>query len=438
MTAVLILLLFIILFVAYYSMTRSFVSPFSLLLVSFIMALSIIVSNTDNWQVSLNSRFILYILIAAGSFGLGCAIANSLSGPQILGAGDKCVIPNNTRIDSKLTNLVLVICSLACTAVYVFLSIRIGISNGNASIFRSIYEASAENSSNFVLHQFREIVVALAEISLLIVFKCKYIDKKRFPWLLLVPSICFFVSAMFSADRNIFIRFIIFALCLWIFFYSSTSSRTVSTTNRKILRNTIVIVVVAALLFFMLGKIKSYTSNLERMIGIYGGSGLYNFNLSLDEIDRADLQYGQQTFSQLLKLFDRMLEIFGITVSESTNDLGIQMVVFLSPNGYVYASNIYSSMTPYMIDFGVLGLFIFPAVMGFIFKSLYSAAVKRGSFFLWGLYAMMVYSVVYFTIGEQFFMRFHLGLVYELFWYSFIYFLVFGNRTVRVKYSILL
>ena len=437
MTAVLILLLFIILFVAYYSMTRSFVSPFSLLLVSFIMALSIIVSNTDNWQVSINSRFILYILIAAGSFGLGCIIANSLFGPQILGAGDQCVIPDQALNDSRLPNLVLVLCSLLCTAVYVFLSIRIGGSNGNTSVFRSIYEASAENSSNFVLHQFREIVVALAEISLIIVFKRKYIDKKRLPLPMLIPSICFFVSAMFSTDRNIFIRFIIFALCLWILFYSSTSLRKVSITNRKIFRNTIVIVVVAALLFFMLGKIKSYTSNLERMIGIYGGSGLYNFNLCVDKIDCAELQYGQYTFSQLLKLLDRILDVFGIAVNEPANSTGIQMVVFLAPNGYVYASNIYSAMTPYMIDFGVLGLLIFPATMGFIFKCLYSVAVKRGSFFLWGLYAMMVYSVVYFTIGEQFFMRFHLGMVYEIFWYSIIYFLVFGNRTARVRFSIL-
>ena len=109
------------------------------------------------------------------------------------------------------------------------------------------------------------------------------------------------------------------------------------------------------------------------------------------------------------------------------------MVVFRSPNGYVYASNVYSALTPYVIDFGLIGNIIFPLVLGFFFRKIYISALRKGSLYSWGIYAMLVYAIVYFPIAEQFFMRFHLGLVYEIGWFSIIYFLVFGGKKVKVK-----
>ncbi|MEY8481656.1 O-antigen polymerase [Lachnospiraceae bacterium 48-21] len=426
-----ILVVFILAFACYFSITRSFISPFSLLLIAFIMSLSIIVSNMENWQVEMNPRFPIYIFTAITAFAIGCMMANVISDRSVIHSGSRGVLKTNGGERLGYSKFIFFLAPAVCTVLFVFMSIDLGHSGGSGNtIFRSIYEASYENSSNFLLHQLREIVVAIAEISIMKIFVYKYENKIRIPKGLLIPSMCFAVCTLFSTDRNIFLRFIIFALCIWIFFKMSSGERSVQSTNRQILKRTVLILVIAVGLFYLLGKTKSYTSNLERTIGIYGGSGLYNFNLCLEQLENADLQYGKETFSQLI----RTLQVFGIDLwDELSNRAGLGMVVFRSPNGYVYASNVYSALTPYVIDFGLIGNIIFPLVLGFFFRKIYISALRKGSLYSWGIYAMLVYAIVYFPIAEQFFMRFHLGLVYEIGWFSIIYFLVFGGKKVKVK-----
>lgn len=423
-------ILFIIGFALYYSASRSFTSPFSLMMLSFIMALTLIMCNIDNWQVRINPHFIVYILLSVAAFAIGCFVADVTAGRIVIGGGGRCILPT-TRFERRgFSKVVFVVLPVLCAMLYVALAIRMALSSGlRGSLLRMIYSASAANTSSFFFHQLREIVVAIAEVSIIIVFKSAYVDHDGMPKLLVIPIICFAFCTVFSTDRNIFLRFIIYSICIWIFFKSSTSQKNIRSTNKQILKKTLLILIVAIALFYLLGKIKSYTSNLERMIGIYGGSGLYNFNLSIEKFEGWTHEHGLVTFSQLIST----LKVFGINLWDSVNSVaGLGMVEFSSPNGYVYASNIYSAMAPYFMDFGVMGLVIFPFVLGLIFKKLYRSAIKKGSFYNWGIYSLLVYAVVYFTIGEQFFMRFHLGLVYELAWFSIIYFLAFGSKNFRI------
>ncbi len=434
MITVVLLVIFVLLFFAHYLVTRSFASPVSLLLVSFIMALTLIVINDENWQVFIKDRFIVYIFIAVGAFSAGCFLATTMMPSVHMGKGDKCRVPDNQTAISNYSILFIVISSLLCTAVYVLIAVRIGLSNGGGgSLFRAIYVASSANTHNFVFHQFREIVVALAEVSVIVFFKSLYLFRKPIK-LLIIPIICFFACTMFATDRNIFIRFIVFVLCIWILFYSSMSGLSIVQTNKRIIRITSIVVLLAVVAFYLLGKLKSYTSNFERMVGIYGGSGLYNFNYCLDILERMTPQYGTQTFSQLIET----LRIFGIDIGGSlSSNYQLGMVVFSAPNGYVYASNIYSAMAPYVMDFGIFGLILFPLVFGGVFELLYCLATDRGSYYLWGLYSMLAYAIVYFTIGDQFFMRFHLGLVYELMWYTLLYLVVVGTNRVKLNSGLL-
>ena len=45
---------------------------------------------------------------------------------------------------------------------------------------------------------------------------------------------------------------------------------------------------------------------------------------------------------------------------------------------------------------------------------------------------MSIYPLLYFSIAEQFFVRFHMGRVYEIFWVVFFYFIIFK---VRVRFA---
>ena len=379
----------------------------------------------DNWQVQINERLPIYIFTAVISFGAGCFLAVILSGSLTIKQADMAVTSETTEFSYFLFCGV----PLACTLAFMALSIKIGRNAGNTeNVFRAIYEAASENSSNFVLHQFREIIVAIAEVSVIEALAIKYLYKKKITICLIVPFACFALCTLFSTDRNIFLRFIIFSLCLWVFFKTATSSMSLHATNMQIVKRTLLIFLAAVGCFYLLGKAKSYTSNLERMIGIYGGSGLYNFNLTLDQLENVDLQYGKETFSQLIKT----LNVFGINLGDgASNEVLHEMIVFTAPNGYVYASNIYSAMGPYVVDFGYAGVIIFPFIMGLFFEFLFICAMRLGSLYLWGLYSMLIYPVVYFPIAEQFYMRLHLGLAYEIFWFSIIYYFSFGKKRIH-------
>jgi oligosaccharide repeat unit polymerase len=430
----LLVVLFILLFAIYYSATRSFISPFSLLLLSFIMALTIIIYNNTNWQVRANPRLPIYIFTAVFSFAIGNLLAGVNSFKLLLRGGTKCVAPTIDVSRGRFSRIIFLLVPVLITVIYVAMSIRMGRSGGDGSLLRNIYVVSVNQKSNFLFHQFREIVVAIAEVSIIKVFCYKCIEKKRIPYMLFVPTLCFSVCTIFSTDRNVFLRFIIYSICIWIFFRTATTETTIKKTNRVILKKTVFILAVAVGLFYFLGQIKSYTSSFEREVGIYGGSGLYNFNLCLDQLERWPRQLGKETFSQLLGTLRALgLDFFG----GGQNRPSLEWVIFSSPNDYVYASNIYSAMTPYVQDFGLFGVVLFPFLMGFVFKKLYSAAIHRGSMYSWGIYSLLVYGVVYFTICEQFFMRFHLGMVYELGWFSVIYYCAIGSSKYRIRKGIL-
>ena len=408
--------------------SKSFNSPVSLMLLSFIMSLSLIMANIENWQVKINEELPLYIYSAVLAFSFGCLITNIVSEKrEVYGMS----LAENVRIcdaSAKCKIIMFVAGPVFCTLGMIHMSLGIG-SGGEAAnnLFRNIYEYSVKNSSNFLLHQFREIVVATAEISVINMFVARYFYKKHWDLLSMVPLLCYVICTMLSSDRNIFLRFMIYSLSLWIFFISDTREKSQRATNRMIFRKAIIVVAASAGIFYLLGKVKSYTSNFERMIGIYGGSGLYNFNLSIDRFGDYALEHGNETFSQLFST----LRAFGINIGGASGHPMQQMIIFKSANGYTYASNIYSAMMPYALDFGLAGIIFFSLILGLVFGLLYAAAKKRRSVYLWGIYSMLVYAVIYFTITEQFFLRFHLGMVYELFWFTAIYYIVFGINKKR-------
>ena len=93
-------------------------------------------------------------------------------------------------------------------------------------------------------------------------------------------------------------------------------------------------------------------------------------------------------------------------------------------------------MRPYADDFGLIGMIVFPGFMGVFFELLYIAAKKYRFGFAWAFYAITVYPVVYFTVAEQFFRRLHLGIVYELGWFTLIYICVYMFGKPKVCRSV--
>ena len=243
-----------------------------------------------------------------------------------------------------------------------------------------------------------------------------------------VPLGSFLIYALLSTDRNILIRFFLFGLLLFMTTYEWKKS--VFARNKKLLIKVGAIVAVFALVFWAFGRMKNYKSNFERSIGIYAGSGLYAYNLWLEDFDE-DYTYGKHSFS----VVQNTLAAVGIG-QESDVPHNSEYIIYESPNGYTFATNIYSTFRPYYQDFGMAGVAIIPGLMGVLFEFLYLLNKKDKFGFWWIFYTSHVYPVVYYPILEQFLKRFHFGLVYEIWWLVFFYFLVYAKEGLwRVKVS---
>ena len=222
-------------------------------------------------------------------------------------------------------------------------------------------------------------------------------------------------------------------MCIWVLVYKETHNK--KNVNLKIVIHAVVILTVIVVLFFIMGKAKQYKSDFFRMVSIYAGSGLNDFNLWIKDFD-GTLMLGQSTFTTFLDSFGSVLNIFGIHLDSTVSQFD-PFIEYTSPNGYFYSSNIYTSLRPYVEDFGYLGAIIIPFLVGMFYQWLFNKTIKKSFGFAWIIYAMLIYSIIYFPIGEQLFRRFHLGLVYEIFWAMAVYWFVFkrkkvGNRKAKL------
>lgn len=428
MEFIILLIMLLILFGLTYVSRRSFIAPLSVFLLSLIMATSLAIANIENWQITMSDRLVPYVLSAVFAFALGCYVIDSFKhtpafAPKIVNISQEY----RKRLCGNYPLVLFCFAAIICTAIYINYQLTVGdFSNGIQSFLRSIYSTvTSRRTYNPFVTQAREITVALAEISIFEMLVIRFIDnKKSISIFHIIPIACFFLITVFSTDRNIFLRFSLYSLTLWIMFFLSSRNHGIERTNWMILKKSIVFVITISCLFYGLGKVKNYTSNFERMVGIYGGSGFYNFNLMLDGSDGEELQYGSNTFSSVRNLLNFVLakdEGGGNRVGHG------RFVTFKSPNGYVYSSNVHSAFGVYFRDFGYLGLLLYPFLLGLLFEYLYVKTQRNICDFHWILYALLIYPLVYVSITEQFFRRFHLGMLYELFWAYIIYWIAFSK-----------
>ena len=428
------LLLAVFLFIAYYSGKRDLLSPWFLLCLMLFATFAIVLFNYANWEVKINHLFVIYVCTAIVSFGLGGALVKSFSSTSTLSA-----IQSNSTVrlyvdDAKLNKrypaytLLAVSFGLAIIYIYKLLSDVSGAGSLGEKL-RQIYNNIVYNnySPGFIFNQMREVITAIAYVNTYRLMIKLFSRKDR-------TIVLFIVTALVTSDRNIFLRYAFYFICLYVLFFRQNCKG--KDVNLKIIKKVLVLGIVALIIFFLLGKMKQYSSNLTRMISIYGGSGLYNYNLWLSENEEA-LRYGAATFNTFLNSFKTILGYVGINLDYQTLSRFDKFIEFQSGNGYIYSSNIYSALKPFTEDFGYFGVILFPFIIGAIYQWLYMFAQKSKYGFAWVLYSMLIYPVLFFPIAEQLFGRFSLGFVYELFWLAVIYyFAISKKRAVVIKRKI--
>lgn len=422
-------ILAIFLIAAYFLGDKDLLSPWFLLCLMIFAMFIIILLNYNNWDVEINKWFILYVSTAIISFGFGGAFVKCFyTLPSSKTQSSKKVSVFEAKVVKPYPQYLFLVVSsvLAVLYIYKLLSDVSDVASFSGKL-RKIYDNTVNGyTPGFIYNQMREIITAIAYVNtyrLMIRFYARK-DKANI-FILILPILLFIIAALITTDRNIFLRYAIYFVCLYVlFFYENYKKKNV---NFKIIQKVLILGVIALIIFFILGKMKQYSSNFFNSLSIYGGSGLYNYNLWLKDFD-GSLLYGNATFSTFLTSFKTVLNYIGINLDIDALDRFEAFIEFKSSNGYIYSSNIYSALKPYTADFGYLGVILFPFIIGAFYQWLYVRAKRHKYAYPWLLYSMLIYPVLFFPILEQLFGRFTLGFIYELVWLAIIYYFAIGGR----------
>lgn len=429
MIYLLLLLTFVLLGIDFY-IWRSLIRPSIVFLLSFILASSIIMLNQRNWDVVLSNRFMMYTVTAILSFYIGTLMIDYL---HLRKKSPLSEISKESLSVMATPSKVLFLIAIVAMIAYVFLIFRgIQLSTDVSFMLRQIYDRNvAHNGSNtFVVNQLVKVLTAIANISFFQFLLDKYVVKiGKGQWTHVVVIMLFLLMAAISTDRNIFLRFFIYCIVLWILFFTAAHKGKITRSHLKPLLKLALYLVLAVGMFYLFGKLKGYKSDFGRSISLYGGSGLYNFNLYLNESLPVHYKFGAVTFRSFLGILGR----FGIDSLVQKGPAFSEFIIYKSKTGFIYESNIYSAMRPFVEDFGYLGMVIFPFIMGLFFETLYSLTRKSQYGFSWILYALMIYPLAYFSISEQFFNRFHLGSIYEIGWVLIFYWYIRNRKALKEK-----
>lgn len=435
MAVVTLILLAIAVAVAYVRGKRDLLSPWFLLCLALFVSFFIVLINYANWEVHIYAVFTLYVMTAVVAFGLGTAVV----GNRKSNTAAIC-IDTQKYTKRKYPTFALMSISLLVTAVYLIkVIIDAGVGSGGFSgLLRGIYNNIVDNkySPGAFFNQLREISCAIAYMSMFRLIIRLYSKNDKVSIIgLAVPIVLFLALSLISSDRNIFLRYAIFAICVWVIVYRGRKKKVKNimvkkTTNREVIVKGLLLIVIVFVIFYLFGKAKLYTSNFGRMLGIYGGSGLYNFNMWLHGFNGPH-RFGQMTFHTLLTTIGTLLSPLGIRFNLSSADIGF--ITYSAANGYVYSSNIYSALACYVMDFGYIGVIVFPFILGVIFQAISNRAKVKGGFATFA-FCLLIYPLIYFPIAEQFFGRFHLGFVYEIVWAAIVYHSIYRKkRTVYAR-----
>ncbi|WP_449463510.1 O-antigen polymerase [Streptococcus suis] len=412
---------------------KNFATPSVLLLLSFLMASLLIFINYKNWDISLSFHFVVYVLTAIISFILSTHLVHSF-------------LKNSSKIPSlslqKLQVLsrprasLMLIMTVAFSIYSILYIRRVGFSLDLTTILSTAYSSNVLNSGysgSFLETQMLKIITGIAYINYYQFLLSKFVVKMNFSQFINFYNIVLFlITATLSTDRNILLRFFIYALVLWILFFFDINKESMRDINFKIIRSLVIYGIVILISLFLAGRIKGYVSDFQRSIGLYGGSGLNNFNLFLNNFNGQELQWGRVTFNSLRVLVQTFLgieEYSGLAMFDIP-------IVFKSSTGFVYISNVYSALRPFVLDFGYIGMLLFPAMVGIFFEILFSTAINRKFDFSWIFYSATVYSLIYFSIQEQFFARMHLGSLYEIFWLSIFYLYIKSPIKIKLRSNV--
>ena len=219
----------------------------------------------------------------------------------------------------------------------------------------------------------------------------------------------------FSGGRTDIINQLIILLGFYIIEYTK-----IYRNNLKLLKIIIVITIILVLLFILQGIFLLNRIDILDNIYLYLGSPIVALNEYLNgKVDGIkDLYFGSNTFMPLYGFLSHFINI--------------ENNIEFFPPIKIMKSNVYTSIFPYLIDFGILGTLIFQFIKGLIFKKMYFSILKSSKLGIYYFLFLSILPTIVFSFFDEMLTR-KLNSVIVIIIIEFILFKILVKKSYQVK-----
>lgn len=353
--------------------------------------------NGDRWRYDISFVTLIYILIALVVFSIGVRIGEKKNTSYY-----KCS-SSNYHYYFYIRKQVLVLVSLLSILVtYIYFqhqyaaSVALGNNLGIAGMIFYLRRSTVFDAENEVLQLSTTLNIGLSFVRAasnlcLFILISKILNKEKDWFHYIVPIMCLMANVVLATGRGGFIG-LVSAVIFDIFIF--TRMQKMYSKNKKILKYSALLVAIFFVVFFVLGTLtgKDEALNFNDTVAIYAGSGILCFDYMLIHGWDMPAFIGMNTFKGLYGMIGRFV---GGIPSMSNHS---EMVRWSD-----YSANIYTSFSPYIRDFGIIGSIFILFFVGILFGCLWNRYLKKeGISLLTVIYGgMFGYALCMFSIAER-------------------------------------
>ena len=367
----------ILLFLCFVFFKFDLASPSILLIVPYLISVVFLLSNKNEWQVSISD--ITFFVVFFGLFltFLGEVFARII----VIGCRSKKLNCNSLRL-VKLTPILpksyfinLVIIYMVFFSIFYARHILAVVDSSGASseVILGAYRA-AEKKQNLVLTFFLVINLPLAYFFLLS-FVENYVYHGLLKLKLLVPVFLYAVTLALTSSR-IGVLYLLVSTVLFSFITYQKKRRWRFSFSPKVAKKILVSLLITLIIFYFLGFLtgKSNYHSFYYIVSLYIGSSIAALDSFLLGFQYSFSQFGSETLVSLRNF----LSFLRIDVELSDG----RILDFVHLGNMPSRTNIYTSFRRVANDYGFFGIVIYQFFIGFLFSLLYQVLkVKKGYFF---------------------------------------------------------
>lgn len=406
-----------------YKTGGDFIAPGSIVCIMALLSLGILITYAGQYGISISIEAAILVAIAV--------IAVSISSILVPSKIDNIAQMKEVNCYPKVVLVFSLVFLGISTVLYFFEVLKIAISMGytSDSPYGMLYFYRVATTTGGAASQSKivgQTVVASVAISYLILVDFMkrimffgFKKDKVYLVLELATLALFVVQGILSGGRTQFLYFIEAVLFLTIFFYMKKYRSRIS---NKIIMVILLVIAVTYIVFFTLGSLTGKTNILDfsTTLFVYVGSPIVAF----DKLIQGVVSFEESTFGQNV--------FWGIY--DLLNRIGFDIEMHKMEAPFVPVgdaeTNIYGAFARYYVDFGIVGMIIFPVIIGAIYQMFYLKMQRsnKNIELMLVIYLLCSQFLFDYCIEERFFLSVtSLGTILRIF-YMVVFYYIFKNE----------